>query len=124
MRASRFAVVLGTLLCCASFPHQSFAGPAGLMKSLTEQFGDAGLDTSVIRAGYRCPRCGDCYEPRVVRRYYSPPRYEPSTVYFGPSGIYRPYPPVVVYDYPPYPAYGPYYSDWRRASGYYYYRRW
>jgi hypothetical protein len=66
-----------------------------------------------------CPRCEACRGARALRpayRYDEPPpryylvpppavvvvpRYEPYVVYQGPFGIYRPYPPVVVYDVPP-----------------------
>jgi hypothetical protein len=74
--------------------------------------------------GYRCRRCDDgCYRPRAAAPaygYYAVPQpvyvptysyYAPSVVYQGPFGVYRPYPPTVVYDYPPY--YRSYYSDWR-----------
>lgn len=68
------------------------------------------------RVGHRCRRCDDCCDrPHAIAPaygyYVAPPyAYVPSVVYQGPFGIYRPYPPVVVYDVP---VDLPYYANWR-----------
>jgi hypothetical protein len=65
-----------------------------------------------------CRRCGDCYgrradyyppspvvyPPPVYSYVPYPSPYVPGVVYYGPSGPLRPYPPIVVYDYPGYSA--------------------
>jgi len=114
----RAAGVVGTLLFGLSFSHQPLAAPWGAIDPPNEALngGRAGL----TQVGDRCSRWRDCYNSRPSYGYYAP-RFEPSVVYFGPSGIYRPYPPIVVYDFP---AYDPYYSSWRPAPDYYHYRRW
>ena len=79
--------------------------------------------------GYRCRRCDWGYGAPAYYAVPAPPpavvvvtpRFTPGVVYYGPSGIVRPYPPVVVYDAPVYPA-GWYYSrrysyGWRDGYG-------
>lgn len=70
--------------------------------------------TGLTPVRYRCRRCDDyCDRPRPAAPaygYYVAPAYVPSVVYQGPFGIYRPYPPVVVYDVP---VDLPYYANWR-----------
>jgi hypothetical protein len=109
------AGVIGTLLCGLSFSHQSLAAPWEVIAPLND-----GARVGVTQVGDRCSRWRDCYNSRTSYGYYTP-RFEPSVVYFGPSGIYRPYPPIVVYDLP---AYDLYYSWWRPAQDHYHYRRW
>lgn len=111
------ACALGISLFGGSFTDDAFAAPLGPIGSVSERLDDASTTATLV--GYRCSRCGTCYDSRPAWGYYAP-RYEPSVVYYGPSGIYRPYPPIVVYEYP---AYAPYYSP-RRYTSDYYYRRW
>jgi hypothetical protein len=117
-RVHRAAGVVGTLLFGLSFSHQPLAAPWGAIDPPNET--SNGARAGLTQVGDRCPRWRDCYNSRPSYGYYAP-RFEPSVVYFGPSGIYRPYPPIVVYDFP---AYDPYYSSWRPAPDYYHYRRW
>lgn len=69
----------------------------------------------VAKARYGCRRCdGDCgrtayyppapvvYPPPVYSYVPYPSPYVPGVVYYGPSGALRPYPPIVVVDYPVY----------------------
>ena len=108
----------GTLLLALGFSHQPRAAPRVTITPLNEAMN--GVRAGLTQVGDRCPRWHNCYVSRPSYGYYVP-RFEPSVVYFGPSGIYRPYPPIVVYDLP---AYDPYYSWWRPAPDYYHYRRW
>lgn len=116
------ACALATALCgiglALGLAHRAAAAPLGPVGRGGDWRGSEQAD--VIRVGDRCSRCRRCDDGPPLRSYYVP-RYEPSVVYYGPSGIYRPYPPVVVYDAP---VYAPYYSSWRYATDSYYYRRW
>ena len=112
------ACALGTVLCDTTLTDRSLAAP---LRTIDRPDGRwIGASTSVTPVSDRCFRCRDCSHSRRENGYYEP-RYEPSVVYYGPSGAYRPYPPIVVYDYP-IPA--PYYPSWRYTSDYDYYRRW
>lgn len=116
------ACVLAVVLCGPNLAPEAQAAPLGMIGDAGQQAGASQALT--INVGYRCSRCGSCYQPRAAYGYVAP-RYEPSVVYYGPSGIYRPYPPVVVYQYAdPYPAYALNPPPWRYATDYYYYRRW
>ncbi len=116
------ACTLATVLCGVSLASKAQAAPLGAVGEAGQTAGST--QTLATTVGYRCSRCGSCNRPRAAYGYVTP-RYEPSVVYYGPSGIYRPYPPVVVYQYAyPYPAYAPNPPPWRYATDYYYYRRW
>ncbi len=88
--------------------------------------------------GHRCRRDCDHRRARVYdderyyrsyghRRYdyYQPPvyhlrrHYDPGVVYYGPGGIFRPFPPVVVHEVPP-PSPPVFYYTYTREP---YYRR-
>lgn len=102
-------------LCGFGLAAQASAAPLGGVTGGVA----ADAATAVMRVGDSCRRCRDCNDPHAYRYGYLASRYEPSVVYYGPSGIYRPYPPVVVYDYP---VYVPRYSAWRYGPDYHYYR--
>lgn len=96
---------------------------------------------AATKVAHRCRRCCDCdyraarayddgpyYRSYDDRRYeYWPPvyrshrHYDPGVVYYGPGGIYRPYPPVIVYEVPPPPPPVFYYTYTREP---YYHRVW
>lgn len=107
------AAILGALL-------SSTGGQAAPLNTLASDLRPTGQLSTLHRVHDSCSRCRDCRPrvaaPRYTSRYESPPpvyyavprpvyyavpRYEPSVIYYGPAGAYRPYPPVVVYDVPP-----------------------
>ncbi len=122
------AAILGALV-------SSTGGQAAPLNTIAGDLRTTGQQSALHRVHDSCRRCRDCRAVVAARRYYTPPvyyavpppvyyavpRYEPSVIYYGPAGAYRPYPPVVVYDVPPRRDY--YYSRWD-DYGDRYHRRW
>lgn len=127
MRKADFVVgVVGMVLAGAGLTRSALAAPLVSLGATAEPRHSPAI--AAMQVGYRCSRSGGYYYSPPPAAYY-PPRYDPSVVYYGPSGVYRPYPPVVVYQYQ-YPAYVPYPAPWRYSRSYYddyyydRYRRW
>lgn len=124
------AAIVGALL-------SSTSGQAAPLNTLAGDLRATDQQSALHRVHDRCRHCRECRPraaaPRYYTRhesppvyyavprpvYYAVPRYEPSVVYYGPAGAYRPYPPVVVYEVPPRPHYS--YSRWDDDR---YHRRW
>jgi hypothetical protein len=119
------AAIMATML--------STGGQAAPLTTIHSDLKAAGQQSALHRVHQSCRRCRDCRPVAAAPRYYSSrvyyavpppvyyavPRYEPSVIYYGPAGAYRPYPPVVVYDVPPRYSYSRWDDDDFR-----YHRRW
>jgi hypothetical protein len=123
MRKADFVVgVVGMFLASAGLTHPALAAPLASLGAVAEPRNSSAI--AATRVG--CSRARGYYYSQPPAAYY-PPRYDPSVVYYGPSGIYRPYPPIVVYQYP---VYAPYAAPWGYSRSYYddyyydRYRRW